>query len=72
MDMCFLNSVTRKVGGDPQGLSGGTEAQVTSTIHMESSRRTWNTLREVDLASSLHRVSPCQDPARFLCPGGSK
>lgn len=58
MDMCFLNSVTRKVDGDPQGLSGATEAQVTSAIRMESSRRTWNTLRKVDLASSFHHVTP--------------
>lgn len=37
--------------------------QVMCTTHMESSRRTWNTLRELDQASSSHCIIPWLDPA---------
>lgn len=58
--MCFLNGVTRKEGGSPEGLSAG-QAQGTSTVRVEPAGggEDWSTLRGLDLASSGHpRILP--------------
>lgn len=63
--MCFLNSVTRKEGGGPEGLVGRDQGLGMSALHVESAGSTGKVWGELDLVSSIVAsllAGSCQAP----------